>query len=537
MLKICKICNNDFDARGKQSVCSNCKNIKDIQCNWCGKVFTPSIHVYYNYLKGCKIGCCNSCSTHLSSEKTKNTIIDKYGEDYYSKRSHKYWDNVTDVDKQNRLNKTKETKLKKYGNENYVNVEKIRQTQFEKYGCYAFNTDKQKQTMIEKYGVDHNFKRHEHIENLNKRKWSDEARQKRKTTLRIKNENKYKELLKFKDVVIEFSNNFKKKNMRLPHISDALMYFNENNGLIKYRTSFNAFINEFNLRSYFVIKESYFEKIIEDWLIKYKIKYEKHNRTLIKPLELDFYLVDYKIAIEVNDTNTHNCTTSTYSFKSDFDPYYHYNKMKRCNEENIRLIHIFEKDLNNLDISLSMLLPKEKIYARNCKIKECNVKDFFSTYHRQGAGNVSKGIGLFYNDELIQAISFRKVRNKTKGDYELYRLCSKNNLTVIGGASRLLKYWEQNHKNVILVSYCDLTYNTGNVYEQLGFILKHHTGLNYKWVKENKWLSREVCQRHKLETLFNKSFDKSMSENDIMTAEGYVKVYDCGNNLYAKYIE
>lgn len=537
MIKQCKLCGKDFNARGKQSYCLDCKSIKDLKCDYCGKMFTPSLHVYHSFIKGNKVGCSVSCSSYLSSEKTKNTIINKYGKEYYSNRSSNYWNNVTDKDKENILKKTRETKLKKYGNENYQNIEKIKETQFKNHGCYAFNTEKQKQTMIEKYGVDHNFKRKEHIENLNKKKWTDEARQKRKDKANLKKEQRNKELLEFKNIVINFSNDFKIKNKRLPHISDALKYFNETNGLIKYRTSFNRFINQFDLREYFIIKESYFEKIVEDWLIKNNIKYEKHNRLIIRPLELDFYLPEYNIAIEVNDTNTHNCTSSTYSFKCDFDPNYHYNKTKLCSKQGVRLIHLFEKDLFKLDISLSMLLPKEKIYARKCEIRECNVKEFFNTYHRQGSGNVSNGIGLFYNNELVQAISFRKVRNNTKGDFELYRLCSKNNLIIVGGASKLLNYWEIKHKNCILVSYCDLTYNTGNVYEQLGFMLDHYTGINYKWVKGNTWLSREVCQRYKLEKMFNKSFDKSLTENDIMTSEGYVKVYDCGNNLYIKRIK
>lgn len=47
--------------------------------------------------------------------------------------------------------------IEKYGVDNPAKnseiLEKIRNTQFKKYGCYGFNTEKQKQTMIERYGT------------------------------------------------------------------------------------------------------------------------------------------------------------------------------------------------------------------------------------------------------------------------------------------------------------------------------------------------------------------------------------------------
>lgn len=536
IIKKCKICKQLKEMGCRNLICDDCNNPKEIICDNCGKIFMPSIYQYRQKIKGFKVGCCTSCSSYLSSEKTKNTIIERYGSDYYSNHTKNYWNNVSDEDLVKRNLKTKQTKLELHGNANYVNVEKIRETQFKKYGCYGFNTDKQKDTMIKKYGVDHNFKRKDVIEKLNERKWNDVARIKRNEKNEEKQRLRKNELEKFINSIIDFSNEFKRTHQRLPHLNDALKYFENTNAPIKARTSLNWFVTNYNLRSYFIIKESYFEKIVEDWLVAHNIAFKRHDRNIIKPLELDFYLPDYKIAIEVNDTNTHNCTTSSYAFKPTLSPTYHYDKTIKCLNKNVHLIHIFEKDLVNLDVTLSALLPKDVIYARQCVIKECCVKDFFNSYHRQGYGHVSKGFGLFYNNELIQAMSFRKVRNKSKADFELYRLASKSNIVVVGGASKLLKYWENNHHNCTLLSYCDLTYNTGNVYTKLGFKFSHYSGVNYKWVKNNEWLSRESCQRHKLEHRFNVKFDSSLTENDIMSMNSYVKVYDCGNNVYVKNI-
>ena len=52
--------------------------------------------------------------------------------------------------------KTKKTKLERYGDENYNNMDKNRLTKFDKYGdIYYRNPEKAKQTNLEKYGVEH----------------------------------------------------------------------------------------------------------------------------------------------------------------------------------------------------------------------------------------------------------------------------------------------------------------------------------------------------------------------------------------------
>ena len=80
------------------------------------------------------------------SETSKKTKLERYGDENY-----------------NNLEKGKKTKLEKYGDKNYNNKERIRKTQFEKYGCYAFNDwEKVRATNLERYGVEHNWSSPEH---------------------------------------------------------------------------------------------------------------------------------------------------------------------------------------------------------------------------------------------------------------------------------------------------------------------------------------------------------------------------------------
>ena len=48
------------------------------------------------------------------------------------------------------------------------------------------------------------------------------------------------------------------------------------------------------------------ETIMKDILDKLNIEYIQHDRKLIGPKELDFYLNNYKIAIECNGTYWHS---------------------------------------------------------------------------------------------------------------------------------------------------------------------------------------------------------------------------------------
>lgn len=71
--------------------------------------------------------------------------------------------------------KVKKTKLEKYGNEKFQNIEKIKKTKLEKYGTEFFNNRKKsKETVMMRYGVD-NISKCDHIkrkkEETNKKNW------------------------------------------------------------------------------------------------------------------------------------------------------------------------------------------------------------------------------------------------------------------------------------------------------------------------------------------------------------------------------
>ena len=122
----------------------------------------------------------------------------------------------------------------------------------------------------------------------------------------------------------------------------------------------------------------------------------------------------------------------------------------------IRLVHIFEdewyfkQEIVKSMISNILGKTKRKIYARKCKIKEVGrfeKKLFLDKNHIQGDVVTNINIGLYYEGELVSLMCFGKRRvnlgKKTtnEGEYELLRFCNLLNTSVIGGASKLFKYF------------------------------------------------------------------------------------------------
>ena len=170
---------------------------------------------------------------------------------------------------------------------------------------------------------------------------------------------------------------------------------------------------------------------------------------------------------------------------------------------------------------------QEKIYARKCIVKEITVKEkneFLNKTHIQGEDRANIKLGLFHQNELIACMTFCKSRFNKKFEWELSRFSSSKH--VIGGAGKLLKYFERVYKPKSLITYADRRYSQGNLYFKLGFTFDHFSLPNYFYTKNQIKLSRIQCQKHKLKDIL-KDFNKNLSESENMSLNGYNKIYDC----------
>lgn len=374
--------------------------------------------------------------------------------------------------------------------------------------------DKIKQTYLKKYGVEH-FRQ--------SKEWL--------------NKNSTNEVLKRKNTIFE---NFKKENpMVISQDDESFIIKCEIHGETKIPKSIftNRKISKTELCSKCNPINS---NISGKEVLLYKLISELYDGPIVQSFklgrkEIDIYLPEFKVGFEFNGLRWHS---DIYKDKN-----YHIDKTNFFNDNNIRLIHIFEDDFDfkpNIIRSIinNILHKSKKIHARKTEVKRINdkniVKEFLNENHLQGFVNTNFNYGLYFNDELISLMTFmrtRKILNKNgnPNEYELVRFCNKLNTSVIGGASKLFKTFLKEENPNMVLSYCDLSWGTGKLYENLCFKYEGDTKPNYFYVINGKKENRINYQKHKL---IKRGYDPTLTEKQIMNNLGYPRIYNCGNGRY-----
>jgi len=275
------------------------------------------------------------------------------------------------------------------------------------------------------------------------------------------------------------------------------------------------------------------ENLIKTWLDEHNINYEIKVRNIINPYELDFYIKDLDLAIEFNGIYWHSELAGR-------NKSYHRNKFLMCKNKNIKLIQIFEHELKNkTDIVKNRLLNSLglnniKLHARTCNLVELNnsqARTFFNASHLHGHQNSKYIYSLTdkKSNEILAVMSFAKTRFSKKYEYELLRFATKPGVTLRGAASKLFAHAKNKIGFKTAVSYADLNWGLGNVYENLGFKLSHYSKPNYWYFQSlDDVKSRVGFQKHKLP----KELSYLGSEWEIMKYLGYNRYWDTGNAVW-----
>ena len=268
---------------------------------------------------------------------------------------------------------------------------------------------------------------------------------------------------------------------------------------------------------------------------------------------LENYIYDFKYdektLIEINPTFTHTSTVrpefTSYMHGKVKDKNYHKNKLETAESKGYRCIMIWDWD--DKEKILALLQPRKTIYARKCEIREVdiiNTNVFLNSYHLQNTcTNQIARIGLYYQDELISLMTFGKPRYNNNFDWELLRLCTKPGYIVIGGAQRMFNAAKDQFNIKSIISYCDRSKFSGDIYNRLGFKLKGKLQPSKHWY--NPTTKRHITNSLLLQRGFSQLHgdhhyelaNKGESNTELMLNAGYLEVYDCGQATYVWYAE
>lgn len=181
-----------------------------------------------------------------------------------------------------------------------------------------------------------------------------------------------------------------------------------------------------------------------------------------------------------------------------------------------------------------------KINARSCIIKDVSLdlyKSFCTENHRQGYARAELVIGLYYNEDLVQVMSFGKPRFNKNYQWEIIRDCTKNGCYVRGGVSKLWKYFLE--KNNVSSCICYSYPHSDNLYtskyvDYLGF--KNKSKAKYaknvffegEWNGEHKRYSKSILERHGVDRLLKGNFGHDLTNEEILFKLGFRKVIEDG---------
>lgn len=578
---ICAICGAEFSTTGghplkkhgitnKEYYDTYLKKEGEGICKSCGKP-TKFLGITKGYSKYCSTKCSNSSDE--VKNKRKISCIDKYG-------------TTTPLLNSKVQEKIKQTKLEKYGDENYSNREKAKQTNLERYGVeYNFASNDSKlngsYSFKEKYGVDKPFQskkiQHQIKETVQQKYGVDNVFQSEQIKDKIKQTNLNKYGVEYPTQSPEIldkrvQNNIEKYGVDSPSKLDSVKEKSRKTCYEKYNVPYYLQSDELKEHAKQVAQVRYNvpnfssapeikDKIKQTNLNKYGVPWycmtedcrkansgnnskpnlnfeqlliEKGIKDYSREFSLAEYSYDFKvdnILIEINPYATHNVNWTPWNKERGTEKYYHYNKSKIAEYSGYRCIQIWDWD--DINKVINMLFQNDKLYARKCDIKVVNKQDekvFLNTYHLQNYVKSQIALGLYYNDELVSLMTFGKPRYNKKYEYELLRYCSCKN--IVGGAEKLFKYFIKHYNPESIISYCDRSKFKGDVYLKLGFKKLGSSSISCHWYNGHKHITDNLLRQRGFDQLFHTNYGKGSSNKELMLAHGFVQIYDCGQDTF-----
>ena len=521
---ICDYCGIKF-FRTKNNIERSHNNLKKDSCEKKDCIQSKKKEIF-----NIKYGCDNPFQSAEVKQKIANSNLSKYG--------------VPNVAQSKEVRiKQKKTCLSKYGAENTfqseVIKEKIKKQNVSLYGVEnSFQRkevqEKHKKTIQKKYKVDHYSKTKEYKEKIIKTNLDRYGHEQSLSCPEIRDKIKKTNLEKY-----GVENPLASKEIQEKIIETSLKLFGTKNPMSNpkiLRKMIDTCIQ--NHGKFPATNYGKTQNEIKEWLNGFGFNFNS-DYTILKNKEIDLLDKNINLGIEYCGLYWHNELSPNPRGRS-----YHHNKYKKCLDNNIQLLTIFEdewkfrKNQCKSHIKSILGITSKKIFARKCKVEEIGkkmAKTFFDSYHIQGSNRL--GIiffGLFFENELLGVMSLGRHNRQVNNEkiITLDRLCFKNEVQVIGGASKLFSRcldWSKNNNYNKIISFSDNRWSLGNVYKKLEFDLEKEYGPDYSYVNVNK-ASHRLSKQSQRKNATN--CPRDVTEHSWALERGLARIYDCGKKRW-----
>lgn len=371
----------------------------------------------------------------------------------------------------------------------------------------ARSNEKRKTSMVEKYGVTTNSQRPEVKEILKKPKVDYSVFQKL-DDIEWLTENYVQDYRSASDIALELGVDY----------STVLHYLRKKDFDI--RQSAHYSVHELEVKSY---------------IESLGFSVQMNTRQVIAPYEIDIYVPEKSLAIEMNGLYWHSFHPEQHNQENKLR---HLKKTELAEQSGISLIHVTDYEWKNKTEIIKNLITtrlgiNQKISARQCEcrvISSAESAQFLDEYHLQGSAPAHLYYGLFYDQKLVMVMTFGKSRFHKQRRTEMIRMCVLPGFTIVGGISKLAKQFFRDNQGVSsFITYCDRSKSSGNGYRAAEFDYLGDTGVGYFWTDGNRVISRYQAQKRNLRNLLGDRYCADLSESMNMFSAGYRRYWDSGN--------
>ena len=256
---------------------------------------------------------------------------------------------------------------------------------------------------------------------------------------------------------------------------------------------------------------------------------------------IDVFVAERSIGIELHGLHWHTERVR--------DKDYHRRKWEVAQAKGIRLLQVFEDEWQDKPEIVKSRIAAVLGYAPKTDARKLSVvpltpaqsREFLDAHHIQGASVARHHYGLQAKDGALLAVAtFGPSRTgamtgaQDDGVWEVLRYASVGR--VRGGFTRLLARFRKDVTPREMISYCDLRYGDGRLYEAAGFRCVSVTPPDYWWVPPGKVvrIPRYATQKHKLaqHPVLSQFYAPEKTELQICADAGWFRIFGVGSQKW-----